>query len=173
MRIVKKGDNMRVLTSKEILAELARIKERPESVEMSNSRNILSYLQDFYNHLNGALGAFEELELSIELEEVLTENDLQVFIKSLSVDVGKIEKALKNKLQQKHKQQFKVTVIKIKGTYKYFMMEYKAVESEVDKKIKQYIWLMQQAVLSLNEHIKEYNKNFKENLQQVFEDLEC
>lgn len=165
---------MRHLNSRDILSELKRIDERFDKVEQSNSKSLLGYLQDFYNHLNGALGAFEELELSISLNESLTENDLQSFIKALSVDVGKISDALDKGLHQhqNHKQQFKTAILKIRDTYKYFMMEYDAVKNDVDKKIRQYIWLMKQAVFSLDADIKKYNEMHHEDLQTIFEDKE-
>lgn len=163
---------MRRLSSNDILKELSRIEERSSNIDNSSNENLLDCIKDFYNHLNSALGAFEELELSINLNENLTENDLKIFIEKLSIDVGKIEEALnsKKKLYQNHKQQFRIVILKIKDTYKYFIMEYEAVEKEINIKIKQYVWLMKQAVYSLDKGIKDYNQKFNENLQVIFEE---
>lgn len=160
---------MRVLKSNDILKELSRIDERFEEFSKSND-DVLKYLQDFYEHLNKALGAFEELELSQNLKESLTENELKSFIEALSIDVGKLEKALnsKKKIYQKDKEKFKKIILKIKDTYTFFIAEYEECESVVNKKIKQYIWLMKEAVFSLDSNIKKYNQKYNENLQEIF-----
>lgn len=160
---------MRVLKSNDILKELHRIDERFEEFSKANN-DVLKYLQDFYEHLNKALGAFEELELSQNLKESLTENELKSFIEALSIDVGKLEKALdsKKKIYQKDKEKFKRIILKIKDTYTFFVAEYEECESVVNKKIKQYVWLMKEAVFSLDSNIKGYNQKYNENLQEIF-----
>lgn len=161
---------MRVLKSQDIIKEISRIEKR-FNIEESSNNNILKYLQDFYNHLNKALGAFEELEVSIELQESIKDNDLKKFIEALSKDIGKLEEGLKSNkiIQQKDRKKFKEVILNIKETYNYFLKEYKESKEVIKKSTKQYIWLMQQATYSLDTHIKSYNKKYNDNLQTIFE----
>lgn len=160
---------MRVLSCEDISQELERLNERFHDIRHSDNL-LLNTVQDFYADLNKALGAFEDLELSIKLNESLNDCALESFIKSLSADVGKVHKAVVSNvlLSQKDEKRFKKVVINIRNAYNFFLEEFANSECKNDKKIRQLIWLMKQSVYSLNENIKLYNEKWEKNLEEIF-----